>query len=147
MKYTYIKSENEEVICYGKDEHNLFKSIQELCEKENMISGKNIFGYLENDIVPIKLSDIYRIYSDDNNTYISVGRKIYKIKEKLYELENILPHNFIRINKSCIININVIDHFDASWKGTLCVILKNKEQDYIARRRVKSIKERLGLEK
>ena len=61
----------------------------------------------------------------------------------MVELEESLPDNFLKINKSCIANIDKIKSFDATITGTLAVNFKNGYRDYVSRRRMKSVKERL----
>ena len=56
-----------------------------------------------------------------------------------------LGTDFIKINQSCIANIRQIQRFDTSFSGTLRVIFKNGYTDYVSRRQLKAVKERLGL--
>lgn len=73
-------------------------------------------------------------------------RNRYILDKPLYELENILDIYFVRISKSAIVNINQIDHVEASFNGTMELVMKNKVVDYISRSFRKRFKERLGLE-
>ena len=70
----------------------------------------------------------------------------YLLDKPLYELENILDIYFVRISKSAIVNINQINHAEASFNGTMELVMKNGVTDYISRSYRKSFKERLGLE-
>ena len=67
------------------------------------------------------------------------------IKNRLYQIEEIVDSNFIKINQSCIANINQIKKFDATLGASLLVIFKNGHSDYISRRELKNVKRRLGL--
>jgi DNA-binding LytR/AlgR family response regulator len=69
----------------------------------------------------------------------------YRIKTRLYKLEETLPQNYVKINQSTIINIQKIDSFSSDFTGTLKVKLKNGFCDYVSRRNLKSVKERLGV--
>lgn len=69
----------------------------------------------------------------------------YILDKPLYELENILDICFVRISKSTIVNINQINHVEASFNGTMELVMKNGVTDYISRSFRKSFKERLGL--
>ena len=53
--------------------------------------------------------------------------------------------DFVKLNQSCIVNIKKIECFDASLGGALKVTLKNGYRDYVSRRQLKAVKERLGL--
>ncbi len=69
----------------------------------------------------------------------------YILGKPLYELEKLLGNRFIRVSKSTIINIRRISHVEASFNGTMEVVIKNGIEDYISRSFRKSFKERLGL--
>lgn len=69
----------------------------------------------------------------------------YILDKPLYELEDTLDINFVRISKSAIVNINQINHVEASFNGTMEVVMKNGVIDYISRSFRKRFKERLGL--
>lgn len=69
----------------------------------------------------------------------------YVLDQPLYELENALHHRFVRISKSAIVNIRQIDHVQASFNGTMELVMKNGVIDYISRSFRKCFKERLGL--
>ncbi len=69
----------------------------------------------------------------------------YLLSKPLYELENLLGKNFVRISKSAIVNIRRINHVEAGFNGTMELVMKNGVTDYISRSFRKSFKERLGL--
>lgn len=73
-------------------------------------------------------------------------KKRYLLDKPLYELENMLGAGFVRISKSAIVNISQINHVEASFNGTMELVMKNGVTDYISRSFRKNFKERLGLE-
>lgn len=73
------------------------------------------------------------------------GKSRYVLDKPLYELEHTLGMHFVRISKSAIVNIGQIDHVEASFNGTMEILMKNGVMDYISRSYRKSFKERLGL--
>ena len=70
----------------------------------------------------------------------------YVLSKPLYELEQVLGSQFVRISKSTIINIRRIDHVAAGFNGTMELVMKNGMESYISRSFRKIFKERLGLE-
>ena len=82
---------------------------------------------------------------ENNKVFAITEKENYLIRERLYTIEQALSKDFIKINKSCIANIKKIDRFDASISGTLMVKFKNGYTDYVSRRSVKAVRERLGL--
>lgn len=105
-------------------------------------------------LIATKDRKTYFINPEDISLIRTEGRKIvcydklknrYLIDKTLYELENILDTHFVRISKSTIVNISQINHVEASFNGTMELIMKNGVTDYISRSFRKSFKERLGL--
>ena len=117
-----------------------------MLEKENansltLIAKKDKNTYL------IKPEDISLIRTEGREIVCYDKRKNRYILDKpLYELENMLAVYFVRISKSTIVNINQINHVEASFNGTMGLVMKNGVTDYISRSFRKSFKERLGLE-
>ena len=105
-------------------------------------------------LIATKERKTYFIKPEDISLVRSEGREIvcydklknrYLLDKPLYELENILDISFVRISKSTIVNINQINHVEASFNGTMELVMKNGVTDYISRSFRKSFKERLGL--
>lgn len=106
-------------------------------------------------LIATKDRKTYFIKPEDISLVRTEGREIvcydklknrYTLDKPLYELENILDICFVRISKSAIANINQINHVEASFNGTMELVMKNGVTEYISRRFRKGFKERLGLE-
>ena len=66
----------------------------------------------------------------------------YSVKERLYEIEQLLPQYFIRINKSAIANERAIECFKTDFGGGVSVTFKCGYSDYVSRRCFAEIKRR-----
>lgn len=77
------------------------------------------------------------LYDDDNNRYI--------VNKPLYELEQQLGSDFIRISKSAIVHFRKIKHVEASFNGTMELELALGLREVITRNYRKQFKERLGV--
>ena len=143
MKFSFFidKNREEEIIVYAHEKTELLEQIKSLVAD----SSSQIIGYKESEIYQIKIADIYCFSTESNKLYALTEKDKFLIKERLYTIEQSISKDFIKINKSCIANIKKIDRFDASISGTLVVKFKNGYSDYVSRRSVKSVKERLGL--
>lgn len=117
-------------------------------EIQNLIKYISNIDSIPNQIVASKNNEIYFIdlervicfFSKDKYNYVRVKDGTYKIKHKLYELENIFKQkDFIRISNSCIININQVECFDTSILGTVLVNLKDGTQETVSKRNVAQI--------
>ena len=88
---------------------------------------------------------MFAIYTNDSKVYVNINNKDYLVKERLYQIEEILDDSFIKINQGCIVNVKRILKFEHSITGSIKVVLKNGFNDYISRRELKNVKRRLGL--
>lgn len=147
MKFNLVITQEEESITLQVHKRTpLTDKIEELVINEEMIvEGININGYLEDDIVVLKLEEISRFYIEEDKAYAAINNKTYLIKKRLYQIEEMLPSYFIKINKSSIINIHFIKKFNTSWTANLFVELNDGTKDYVSRRQIKNVKERLGI--
>lgn len=99
-----------------------------------------IMANKNNEIYFIKIEDIICFFSQDKYNYIRTKDGIYRLKYKLYEIEEVFnSKDFIRISKSCIININQVKCFDTNTLGTLVVKLNDNTQEIVSKRNVSQI--------
>lgn len=95
--------------------------------------------------IVLKERDIYMIRVENEKSIIYCKEKKYYSKKRLYELENILKHSFMKISKTTLVNLQYIDGVEASFGGTMLLILKNGCKDYVSRKYLPGFKEYLGL--
>ena len=143
MKFRFLidKNREEEVIVYAHKKTKLVESIENIVKEDNF----ELIGYADREAVKLDLADVYCFTVENNKVYAVCENEKYLLKSRLYQVEENLSENFIKINQSCIANVKKIRKFDASFSGTLTVIFKNGYKDFVSRRNVKNVKERLGL--
>ncbi len=143
MKFRLIidKKREEEVIVYSHKETKLTEEIKRIVESD----ATELIGYFEREAYRIKLSEIFCFVAQDNNVYAITAENSLRVKMRMYQLEEMLDDNFIKINQSCIVSIRQIRNFDSSFSGVLKVVMKNGYSDYVSRRNIKKVKERLGV--
>ena len=89
----------------------------------------------------ISQRDIVRVYIENRKIIIETAEKLYYTKKNLTMLESILnPSRFVRISQSEIINLYKVIHFEFNIAGTIGVEMENSKKTWVARSRVKSIK-------
>ena len=142
---THISSEfkEPEIIINAAE---LTEEIQELITYISNINStpSQIIGDKNNKMYFINIEHIVCIFSKEKYNYVRTKEGIYRIKYKLYELEEILnKKDFIRISNSCIININQVENFDISILGTILVNLKDKSQEAVSKRNIVQIRKLL----
>lgn len=143
MKFSLFidKERAEECIVYTHERSRLVEEIEKLI----LENGFDLTGYKDGSITKINLSEVHCFMVENGKTYAITETDRLLVKNRLYQLEENLTENFIKINQSCIANIKKIKRFDASFSGSLSVVFKNGYSDYVSRRQVKKVKERLGV--
>ena len=135
------------------EETSITINAPELCDEiQNIIkyvsrintTPTQIVATEDNKIYFIDLDKVISFFSKDKYNYVRVKDGTYKIKYKLYELEEIFKdRDFIRISNSCIINVKQVECFDTSILGTVVVKLKDKTQETVSKRNFAQIKKLL----
>ena len=141
MKFKLIidKEKAEEVVATV---HQRTALIDQL---ELLLSGTDrVAAYTEDEMKMLAFSDIECITVLDGKTFAIDGQnKKYRLKQRLYELEGMLPPSFIRINKSTLANENRLDRFAATYSGAVDAVFKCGYREYVSRRCFAQIKRRL----
>lgn len=142
MKFQLIidPAAEEQVTVVAKRPSDLTDAIERLVGEEI-----ELIGYKDKEGVRLELDEVCCFISQDDRVFALCREEKLQIKARLYQVEQMLPAGFVKINQSCIVNIKNIERFDAAVSGTLSVRLKNGYTDYVSRRQLKSVKERLGI--
>lgn len=140
--YTYIeKVDEEKVLIYANERTKLVDEIESLV----LTSDVDITGTYNDEIIKININDVSCFLSENNKVFALINDKKYQIKQRLYQIEEMNLASFIKINQSCLANKKKIKKFESTIGGSLRVVFKNGYIDYIARRELKNVKERMGL--
>ncbi len=142
MKITVItdKTRDEEIIIRVHERTELVERIEKLVNEVSY----GFIGYKDNEAKMIDINCVNCFITENNKVYALTDEKLL-IKERLYKIEEKLGDDFIKINQSCIANIRKIEKVQAKFSGTLTVVFRNGYNDYISRRNLKKVKERLGV--
>ena len=142
MKFKLIidKEKDEEVVATVHTRSALIDEIESLISKHS----DRIPGYTEDDIKMLSVSEIECITVLDGKTYaIDSRNQRYRLKQRLYELEERLPSFYIRINKSALANENALDRFSVTYAGSVDAVFQCGYREYVSRRCFAQIKRRL----
>lgn len=114
---------------------------------ERLVSGEKseIIGYVDKSAIRLDESEICCFIVSDNKIFALTDGGKYQIKERLYQIESRLGGDFVKINQSCVANVKKIKHFDASFSGALMITFVNGHKDYVSRRQLRAVKERMGI--
>jgi DNA-binding LytR/AlgR family response regulator len=82
--------------------------------------------------------------ADDDNTYAHTASHFYKVRHRLYQLEGILPEDFLRASKSAIVNTHLILSFSSTVGTTGRVEFYGARKTlHISRKYIKPLKTKL----
>lgn len=143
MKFTLIidKEKDEEVVATVHQRAALIDEIEALVLKH--AGADRILAYRDDDMKMLAFSDIECVTVLDGKTYaIDSKNQRYRLRQRLYELEALLPASFIRINKSALANENRLDRFAVTYSGAVDAVFKCGYTEYVSRRCFAQIKRR-----
>ena len=134
--------EDEVIIRCSKIDSNIQKiqtAISDISSQDKQMSflkdGKEYY---------FSLDEILFFETNNNQIDAHTESNIFRVKYKLYELEDILPSNFVRISKSTILNINKIYSIDKNIVSSSIVqFYKTHKQVYVSRYYYKQLQEQL----
>ena len=144
MKFRTIidRSCEEEVVIHAKERSRSVERLEEfVANLDNTLIG---YG-ASREIVRLSPSEVHCFLTEDGKVYALTDTQKLRLHQRLYELEELGESNLIKINQSCIANTEKIDRFEVSFGGALAVVFKNGHRDYVSRRQLKYVKERIGL--
>ncbi len=135
------KEREEKVLVYAHEKTRLVQEIEQLVHD----NAFELIGYHDKTAVKLNPNDVDCFITENNKVFAISQNEKLQLKCRIYQLEENLSDGFIKINQSCIANIKRIERFQASVGGLLTVVFKNGYTDYVSRRNLKNVKERLGL--
>ena len=139
LKLIIDKEKDEEVVITAHQRTALIDEIEALISKHT----DRIPGYTEDNIKMLSVSQIECITVLDGKTYaIDHKNRRYRLKQRLYELEQQLPSSFIRINKSALANEARLDRFQVTYAGSVDAVFKCGYTEYVSRRCFAQLKRR-----
>ncbi len=122
---------NIEISDKNKELENIIPYIEEFDKRKIVVFD----GY---NMMQINTNDIMYFYSDGNYNFCKTKEKKYRIKSKLYEIEK-KSNNFLRISKSCIINIKQVKNFDIGKNRNIVVRFNDNSEQFVSRRKIKEV--------
>ena len=143
MKYKLIidKDAEEEIIVIVHAPSSLTVEIENLVR--NFSGADFIIGYRDEEMRKLSFGEIeYITVLDRKVIAIDTKGNSYSLKDRLRDLEDILPSYFIRINKSTLANEHRIQRFDAAFSGGVDAVFYCGFKEYVSRRCFAEIRRR-----
>lgn len=127
---------NEIVVNLQMKEEN--ENIKNFIEYIQNYKSQKVIVNKENELIQIELKDIICFFSDKKYNYCKTVKEEFRIKSKLYELEK-LNTNFLRISKSCIVNIEQVKCFDIGQTGRIIVKFYDGTEQFVSKRKIRDV--------
>ena len=115
-------------------------AILESEESSDMIAVKK-----GSDIALLQLDEIFMFRVEDKQVKVYTQNSEYLIKKPLYQVEETLSGDFVRISKTTIVNLKKVERVAPSLKGMMFIQLKNGLKDNISRKYLPDFKQALDL--
>lgn len=142
MKLTLREEKNQELevtIMYPELNNNVKHLID--CVKK---FDQTISVYNEDRNSRLNISMIYYIETLERKVFVYTEHEIYRSNKKLYQLEEELTeYGFIKVNKSCLLNPNILKSIKNVYNSRLEAELINGDKISISRTYIPNIKEAL----
>lgn len=106
---------------------------------------ESIWCYRDHEIIPVAFSEIIAIEVENEKLQVLTDKEVYWYKGRLYQVLQLLPADFIAASRSAVINYRQIHHLEILDNGNIDAIMKNELRIQFSRRKIKELKERLGL--
>ena len=143
MRFRLIidKNSEEEVVATVHGRSALTEQIEALVLQHT--GTDRVLAYCEDEMRQLPFAEIECITVLDGKTYaIDVKNRRYRLKQRLYELEQMVPSSFIRINKSALANESRLERFQTSFSGAVDAVFRCGYREYVSRRCFAEIKRR-----
>ena len=143
MKYKLIidKNAQEEIIAVVHAPSALTEQIENLVRSYAGVD--HVMGHREDELRKLTFEEIECITVLDRKV-VAIDKQgaRYALKDRLRDLEELLPSYFIRINKSTLANEHRILRFDAVFNGGVDAVFQCGYREYVSRRCFAQIKRR-----
>lgn len=110
------------------------------------IMNQQMLVYKADENHLLDVEKIIYVETVERKTFVYTAQEIYESKLRLYEMEERLcAGSFMRISKSCLVNLRQIKSLRNDVERKIRLTLKNDEQIVVSRQYADEMKKRLGV--
>lgn len=103
--------------------------------------GTSLTGMIDGRYYQFGLAEVYYFEAVGEHVFAYTEKKVYELKNRLYELENMYwDKHFLRCSKSILLNLMKVESLSPALNGRFTADLKNKEKVIISRQYVGTLK-------
>jgi DNA-binding LytR/AlgR family response regulator len=123
--------------------HKVSDEVKEIIAYVKSRQGQ-LTGSMDDMQFEIPVGDIFYIESVDNKTFAYTQNEVYELRQKLYEVEDLLREkHFLRTSKSTLLNLMKISAIKPALNGRFTAVLFSGEETVISRKYVPELKKAL----
>ncbi len=108
-------------------------------------NGMVITAKSDSRIVVLQPREVFVVRVENDKTVIHCRSERYASDKRLYEMEQQLGREFVRISKATLVNLWEIASIEPSFNGIMLLTMKNGCKEYISRKYLPALKKTLGL--
>ncbi len=136
--------ENEVILRCQNIDDSIIKCQNLLLGADN--ENKKIVFYKDDTEYYLSIDEILFFETSGNVIWAHTRNDDFKVKYKLYELEEMLPRTFIRISKSTILNSSKVYSITRNLTGASKIEFEKTDKTvYVSRSYFKTLKEKISL--
>ena len=123
--------------------HKVSDEVKEIIAFVKSRQGQ-LTGSMDDMQFEIPVGDIFYIESVDNKTFAYTQSEVYELRQKLYEVEDLLRQkHFLRTSKSTLLNLMKISAIKPALNSRFTAVLFSGEETVISRKYVPELKKAL----
>ena len=122
----------------------LTRDIEKMIAMMRML-GMQISAEKNGETYLLDTDQILYIEALERKTFIYTENEMYESELKLYEAEQLLERDFLRISKQSIVNLRMIKSLKADINRKIKLTLKNGEQIMVSRMYADELRVKLGV--
>jgi len=135
LKIAKEQPEQMEIRC-----HEITEEIKEIVTFVKTRQGR-LTGLQDDCQFEVPVSEVCYIEAVDNKVFLYTVKQVYEIRQKLYELEELLKEKyFLRVSKALLLNLMKVRSIKPALNGRFTAVLQNGEELIISRKYVPELK-------
>ena len=120
-------------------------SVQKLEMYINSLSRPKIIFYKGQKEFYMPIEEIFFFETDSEQAYAHTATDAFRVKLRLYELETMLPHSFIRVAKGTIVNTSHIYSISRNLASSSQIkFMGTHKHVYVSRHYYKALKNKMN---
>ena len=112
---------------------------------EGAVAALTLVFYRGDEEYYFSVEDIYFFETSGDSVFAHTAQDSYLVKQRLYELEQMLPRHFVRVSKGGILNAKHVFSLQKNLASTSLVkFSKGHKQVFVSRHYYSELKQRLA---